>query len=390
MGERRFLDARILIADDEPANLRLLERVLRHAGYTELVFTTESREVASLARTVDPDLVLLDLHMPPPDGFAILEELSPLLRSSYLPVLVLTADVTGAAKQRALSGGAKDFLTKPLDVTEVLLRIHNLLETRFLYREERVLLEQTLQGSIRALTDVLALINPAGFSRALRARDTIRKLLTHLGREPDWEVEVAAMLSQLGAATLPPDTLERHYYGKKLTIVEAAAVSRMPEVASELVRNIPRLGEVARILATHALRFDGAGSPPGVPVGKGICWGARALKLVLDADLMETRGIATRAAMETMRERKGWYDLDLLGALAEMREIELARHRVVEIEVRRIRPGMVLAEDLRTVTDMLLLARGQEVSARVVERLRNAERLLERRQRVHVIASDAP
>jgi len=127
-------DARILIADDEPANVRLLERLLNQAGYRNVRATTDSRQVQALYEEFQPDLILLDLMMPHLDGVAVMEQL-PIAEGEYVPVLVLTADVTAQGKERALTAGAKDFLTKPFDRTEVLLRIKNLLDTRFLYRE---------------------------------------------------------------------------------------------------------------------------------------------------------------------------------------------------------------------------------------------------------------
>src|SRR2546425_1430019 len=130
----QLLDARILIADDEPANVRLLERLLGQAGYRNVRATTDSRQVRTLYEEFQPDLILLDLMMPRLDGVAVLEQL-PIAAGEYVPVLVLTADGTAQAKERALTAGAKDFLTKPFDRTEVLLRIKNLLDTRFAYRE---------------------------------------------------------------------------------------------------------------------------------------------------------------------------------------------------------------------------------------------------------------
>lgn len=132
MGEST--DARILIADDEPANVRLLERLLEQAGYRNIRATTDSRQVRALYEEFKPDLILLDLMMPHLDGVAVMEQL-PIAQGEYVPVLVLTADVTAQGRERALTAGAKDFLTKPFDRTEVLLRIKNLLDTRFLYRE---------------------------------------------------------------------------------------------------------------------------------------------------------------------------------------------------------------------------------------------------------------
>jgi len=149
--------ARILIVDDESANVLLLQRILQRAGFEDLKSTTDPRHVLSLFTEFMPDLVLLDLHMPHLDGYAVMEQLrSRIAPSEYLPILVLTADVTAAAKQRALSGGARDFLTKPLDATEVVLRIRNLLETRSLHQvlqDQNVRLEEKVRDRTAALED---------------------------------------------------------------------------------------------------------------------------------------------------------------------------------------------------------------------------------------------
>ena len=125
--------SRILIVDDQPANVLLLERILQTGGYTNLSKTTDPRQVLEFFTVYKPDLILLDLMMPNVDGYSLLTQLrSRIPDNHYLPILVLTGDVTPKAKQQALTLGAKDFLTKPLDATEVLLRVYNLLETRWL------------------------------------------------------------------------------------------------------------------------------------------------------------------------------------------------------------------------------------------------------------------
>ncbi|MGH2554581.1 MAG: response regulator [Actinomycetota bacterium] len=130
----RLAQARVLIVDDEESNLRLLERLLDRAGYGNVVGTTDSRQVAPLFGEFAPDLVILDLIMPHMDGFEVMEALSKEVPDgAYLPILVLTADASAESKRRALSMGARDFLTKPFDHDEALLRIRNLLETRSLY-----------------------------------------------------------------------------------------------------------------------------------------------------------------------------------------------------------------------------------------------------------------
>ena len=127
-------DARILVVDDREANVRLLERMLETAGVTQVHTLTDPREAVKRCLELEPDLLLLDLHMPHLDGVAVLTALRAALPDGvFLPVIVLTADLSSDAKERALAAGAKDFLAKPLDRTEVLLRVGNLLETRALY-----------------------------------------------------------------------------------------------------------------------------------------------------------------------------------------------------------------------------------------------------------------
>ena len=145
-------EARILVVDDEPANVQLLQRALERAGYVNVEATTDSRRVAGLLTEFQPDLILLDLVMPHLDGFEVLEQLAHLVPSStYLPVLVLTADIIGETKRRALAGGAKDFLTKPFDLDEVLLRIRNMLEIRQLHVQLRTQ-NQELEERVRMRT----------------------------------------------------------------------------------------------------------------------------------------------------------------------------------------------------------------------------------------------
>jgi signal transduction histidine kinase len=135
MLEKVLSKARFLIVDDESSNVRLLERLLELAKSGPVFSTTDPRQAMALFKAQKPDIVLLDLHMPHIDGFTLMTAFrEAAAQGEYLPVLVLTADITPETRQRALARGAHDFLTKPLDPDEVLLRIRNLLETRFLHQ----------------------------------------------------------------------------------------------------------------------------------------------------------------------------------------------------------------------------------------------------------------
>ncbi len=142
-------NAKILIVDDQNSNIDILESLLEDLGYTNYTSTNDSRQAINLFQSIKPDLILLDLMMPHLNGFEIMKLLNSLiLPNSYLPILVLTADITPEAKQRALSEGAKDFLSKPFELYEVTLRIKNLLETSYLYQlieNHNIILEERIK-----------------------------------------------------------------------------------------------------------------------------------------------------------------------------------------------------------------------------------------------------
>jgi PAS domain S-box-containing protein len=133
INEQEIRSAGILIVDDQPANVTLLEEMLRADGYNCIASTTDPYAVCELHRNENYDLILLDLLMPGMDGFQVMEELKEIRKDSYLPVLVITAQP--AHKLRALAAGAKDFVSKPFDLLEVQTRIHNMLEVRLLYKK---------------------------------------------------------------------------------------------------------------------------------------------------------------------------------------------------------------------------------------------------------------
>lgn len=149
MIDKTLKSAKILIVDDKQENIDILEGLLDFKGYINLKSTTDSRQVTDLFKSFKPDIILLDLMMPHLNGFQVMEKLKNLIaETDYLPILVLTADIADETKTRALSQGAKDFLTKPFDLTEVELRIRNLLETSFLYKQvqnQNIILEEKVR-----------------------------------------------------------------------------------------------------------------------------------------------------------------------------------------------------------------------------------------------------
>lgn len=271
----KLQNAKILIIDDEPANVRLLERILQQEGFVSLESATDPRQALPLYTEFQPDLILLDLHMPHLDGFAVMNQLRPRIREGeYLPILVLTADVATDTKLQALSTGASDFLTKPLDHAEVRLRIRNLLQTRFLYKEVQHQ-NEVLEDKVRERTADLERSQLEALERlALAAEFRDDETGQHTQR-----VGVrSAMLAK--AIGLPADRIEMircaaplHDVGKigipdailrkpgKLTSEEFEIMKTHTTIGAKILSGSgsPLLQMAEEIALTHHERWDGTG-----------------------------------------------------------------------------------------------------------------------------------
>jgi putative two-component system response regulator len=292
-------DLRVLVVDDEPANTRLLAQMLERWGYADVLTLNDARRVTHTVEHDDPDLMLLDLHMPHQSGFEVLRDLQAALTGSTpLPVLVLTADTTSEAARTALSLGARDFVTKPLDHDEVRLRIRNLLETRLLHLQaqaHRDLLEDRVRQRTdqleRARRDLLRRLAIAGEYRdeqtdqhAQRIGHTAGLLAARLGRSAREVHRIihAAPLHDIGKIAIPDSILLKP---GPLTPDEFEIVKAHPVVGARILGGSrSRLLRVAAEIAeSHHERWDGHGYPNAL-AGDAIPLGGR---IVAVADVFD-------------------------------------------------------------------------------------------------------
>jgi len=377
--------ARVLCVDDEPNVLEGLRRVLRNS-FEITVSAGANEALTCLGQSEEFAVIVSDLRMPVMDGITFFERAREIAPDSTRVLLTGNADLQSALD--AVNRGAVfKYLTKPCSPAVLHREIHAAAEQYRHTVDSRALLDQILEGSIKALSEVLALSNPVGFRRATRVKGIVAAIAERLGYTEHWPVEMAAVLSPIGTLGLPPDTLAKLYAGGRLTYLERKHVERLPRVAGDLIASIPRLDEVTEILVHQNLRFDG-GAGRNAPLGDAIPWGARLLKVVFDFDLVESQGLSPAAAIGVLRGREGWYDPDFLAALAEHCGYGSAAQRVIEIELAETRAGMIFMEDLRTTTGIMLLARGHVVTDRLAQRIRSSLHMLEARQKVRVVVPD--
>ena len=273
------LKAPILIVDDNPANVLLLERILGEGGYRNVHTTTDPKEVVQLNNRRRFDIVLLDIRMPEMDGFQVLEALTDPIRDDLLPVLVLSADLDPATRLKALELGAKDFIAKPFERSEVLTRVRNLLEVRILYNRHRWQ-SDILEAKVRERTDQL-----------YRTQLEIVRRLGRAGEYRDNEtgmhvIRMSKSCQALGLATglsagrceLLLHTSPLHDVGKigipdrillkpgKLTAEEWKVMKTHVDIgASILTDHGSEIIRMARIVVlTHHEKWDGSGYPKGL------------------------------------------------------------------------------------------------------------------------------
>lgn len=291
MQKERFPNAKILIVDDDATSIRLLVKILSDAGYNNLKATRDPNAAAELYREIKPDLLVLDLHMPHMEGFKIMDQLSKNKENDYLPILVISQERNRVIQFSALKAGAKDFLVKPYDSIEVLLRIRNFLEVRMLHQEARDQ-NKDLERRVAERTEQLyqsqiEIVQRLG--RAMEYRDSqtgthtmrIGQYVYHLaavaGHGPgDCEMmSTASSLHDVGKIGIPDSILLKP---GKLMPEEWEVMKTHTTIGASLLSGshskILQLGE--EIALTHHEKWDGSGYPKNlkgeeIPIAGRIC-----------------------------------------------------------------------------------------------------------------------
>ena len=377
---------RVLVVDDDRNLLDGLRRQLR--GTFELTTALGGHEGLDLLRTAGPSggfaVVLSDYQMPQMNGASFLAAVRDVAPEATRMLLTGQADLNGVASV-VNQGGVFRFLMKPVSRDGLTEAIRAGVEQHRLVIAERELLEQTLQGSVKALTELLSLASPLAFGRATRLRRLAGSLFGADDPMP-WHVDLAVMLSQVGVLTLPPTVLERIEANEDISSEEQAMIARLPAVAEQVLAGIPRLEEVRAGIRMQVARYADPPSSPGAPAGDELPLGARVLRIVQDYDFLETSGQQAPEALSTMTGRTGTYDPRLLNALtawlADARSAE-----VVPIRVGELFCGMVLADDVVAESGVKLLPRGHEITPSLLERLHNFSRTSPVREPMLVFAA---
>lgn len=371
------MNNRILLVDDDTNVLSGYKRVL-HKTFS-VATASSGGEGINLLKSQEPFAVIVaDYRMPEMDGIQLLARARQIAPDTVRVMLTGQADLQ-ATINAINEGDIFRFLTKPCPRELFLKTILAAQEQYRLITSERELLGKTLHGSIKILIDILSAVNPVALSRSSRLKELARIVASRLS-VPIWEVQLAALLSQIGCVTVPGSVLEKMHRGTELLEEEAEMFLAHPQTGRQFLDNIPRLENIAEAIAYQFKQFDGGGLPDDGKKGDSIPVLARVLKVLIDFDTLLQSGKTDTQALEIMRSHRHWYDPRVLASLeAGVRQGEFASPKpefvAATVAIKDIVSGVILADDVCDNTGKLLLAKGREISEVMKMRLLNLSRL---------------
>ncbi len=355
---------KILFVDDNINLLSAIQRNLRKQF--DITIASSPVQALKILQDEGPFGVLVsDLKMPGISGVDLLAKAAADWPHTVRILLTGEAD-TQAAIAAVNEGHVYRFLMKPFPLSALAQILTAALAQYNLLISEKVLLEKTLSGSIKVLTEVLCMTHPLAFSRANRIRNTVKQLLADTSLANSWEFEIAAMLSQIGCITLPKDLLQKLSDGSPLTADERTLYESYPVTGSRLLENIPRLEAVARMIEKQAEAIEPLAPGQRLEEADPVHLGSHLLKIAIELDLLTSGGLDTSAALAQMQMGHHIYPPELLRSLAARESVELTmKSRAVKF--KELVAGMVLKTDILAKNGSLLLAKGHTLTPTTLE-----------------------
>ena len=364
------MSAKILVVDDTPTNIDLLVEILKD-DYQVKAAVDGERALQSVA-SAPPDLILLDVMMPGMDGYEVCKRLKADAETRDIPVIFVTAKSDIEDETRGLDLGAVDYVTKPVSAPIVKSRIRNHLDLHDARESLKLLLNETLLGSAKLQSDLLAMANPEAAGRTARLRRLTEHMVNELDVPSPWRIQMAATLSQIACINLPADLLSTLYHGNPLiTEDKADEVSERffnhPELAASMIRDIPRLGSVASIVEAQ-MEEDLSMISADVQVDEvsEVLLGSWILKTAIRYDELALNGASHAGIIESLQEPEERFPKVLVEALSGLPQPE-SGHRILPVE--ELQEGMLLLDDIYTRDGVQIMPAGFEVNPAVLDHL---------------------
>jgi len=362
----------ILFVDDDENILSALVRQLRRRYHIHVANCAEEA-LERFDSTGPYAVVVSDLRMPGMDGIEFLSEVRK--RSPETVRIMLTGYADLEVSMAAVNNGhVFRFLTKPVAPDQLIKALDAALAQHRLITTKNTFMEETLGACLKLLSDVLALVSPVAFSNTARVKRYVRHMAAALGLPKAWRYILAADLSQIGCISVPPAVLEKRARGEALSPDEEALLAPHPQVAAKLIAEIPRLEVIAEMVARQREPFADLGDTAEPRERDPVALGAQLLHIAFDYDHLRRCGLSHQQAIQKLKADPSHHDPILVEALASL-QTESAKARPESLPVEALRVGMILAEDVRGTDDLLVAARGQELTPAVLERLERLARV---------------
>lgn len=359
---------RVLFVDDDED---LLDTVTAQLSSVCQVHTASDGITGLQRLTTDGPFaaIVADMRMPGMNGIELLREAAQASPDTVRIMMTAQGDLQ-TALGAVNEGHIFRFLVKPYHRDEMARALEIAVGQYRLITAERGLLENTLTGAVQALIDVLALASPLAFGRASRIRSYARQVSAALRLETAWEVELAALFSQIGCITIPPDTIAKGYSGDNLSPEEEAQYSRIPEVGALLIAHIPRLERVARIVSQVSHHSRGNVSP-SAKVADSMAFesiAAGILRATTDFEALVARGFSKSRALGELHKQKDMYDPKILSVLLNLEAIAVDRKMAV-VRISDLNNTMVIRENVCARNGLRVVGESQQVTLAMRELL---------------------
>ena len=369
------MSKKILCVDDDANILAGFQRNLRKQFALDIAGGGE-QGLAAVEANGPYAVVVADMQMPGMNGIQFLTKLEQ--RAPDTVRVMLTGNVDQKTAMDAVNEGhVFRFLTKPCSPESLAATLEAALGQYRLVTAEREILERTLNGTTKALSDILSILDPAAFGLGQKLRDYMRAYLKHLKIAQTWDLELAAMLCQVGYVTIPAPVLAKFRANLTLRSEEKDMLARIPRTGADLLANIPRLEGVAEIVLNQNKNFDGTGFPVGPLAREEIPLGSRVLRVLTDLIALEERGHARPKALAEMQARPGIYDPRVLESVSVCFDVFMSDHAepgkaVQEITIKELCVRHRLVDKIETLDGvMLVVGGGRLVTPMLLEKLKN-------------------
>jgi response regulator RpfG family c-di-GMP phosphodiesterase len=358
---------RVLFVDDEPNVLEGIQRMLRKQ--VEVVTASSGADALRLMREGDPfALIVSDMRMPVMNGAQLLAKAREHCPDTVRMILSGQADLQ-ATIAAVNEGHIYRFLNKPCSPEQLSKAVEEGLAQYRLVTMEKVLLEETLNGSIRMLVEILGMVRPAASNRATRLHRYVTDLAAQMKLAPHWQWSLAALVSQIGCVAFSSDILSKAEAGQGLSEEERRLYESHPEVTGKLLSAIPRLEDVAAIVTAQFEPIHWRNAPPDISSWNIREIGRLLLRAAIEFERLITRGASREIAVETLRASPMAFPAAVISALSAVPASK--QERVIQIGVQDLSVGMILDEDLLSPKGIRLVPAGQEVTLTLIVRLKS-------------------